>query len=138
MAGPYTIFFRPDNDEGQKFSPEVIAEIQAVAPSTVTNGSITAAKLADDSVEERAIQDGAVTTDKIGDLAVTTAKLANEAVTTDKIDDDAVTRDKAGVGVVTIVDSTGSPISLEGKRVTEAQMAAITVPDANVLYLISA
>lgn len=138
MAGPYTIFFRPDNDEGQKFSPEVIAEIQAVAPSTVTNGSITAAKLADDSVETRAIQDGAVTEDKIADLAVTTAKLANEAVTEDKIEDDAVTRAKAGVGVMTSVDSSDSPISLEVKRVTETQMAAITVPDTNTLYLISA
>lgn len=138
MAGPYSIFFRPDEDEGSRLAPEIIAEIQFVAPSTVTNGSITEAKMADDSISTRTIKDGAVTTDELGDVAVTNPKLAPEAVTTDKIDDDAVTRAKAGVGVATAVDSTDSPINLELKRVTEAQMAAITSPDPNTLYLISA
>lgn len=138
MAGPYTIFFKPDEDEGHKLAPEVVAEIQAVAPSTVTAGSIVASKMADDSVETRALQDLAVTTDKLADASVTNPKLAPECVTEDKIEDDAVTRAKAGVGVITIVDSTGSPISLEAMRVTETQMAAIVSPDSGILYLISA
>lgn len=47
------------------------------ALSDPVDGSITAAKLADDAVETDKIDDGAVTEDKIGDDAVTPDKIAN-------------------------------------------------------------
>lgn len=128
----------PDNDPGEKLAPEVVSEIQVVAPSTVTSGSITTAKLAEDAVTTGKIADDAVTTEKIADGGVETNNLAPESVTEGKIADGAVTPDKVGTGVVTAVDNTGSTIANREMFVTAAQMALITSPDPNTTYYISA
>lgn len=121
---------------GQRLSPELIAEIQAVAPSAVTNGSIKTAKLEDKAVTTAKIADGAVGTNQIATGGVDTVNLADAAVTTSKIANDAVTIDKAGVGVVTAVDADDEPIECREKFVTTTEYAAIVSPDPNVTYFI--
>lgn len=138
MAGPFSIFFNPDADEGSKLAPEVVAEIQAVAPSTVLALSITTAKLAELAVTGDKIALGAVDSDQIATKGVLTVNIGDEAVDTAQIADDAVTPAKAGTGIVVAVDNTGTTIALTTKFVTAAQMAAISSPDVNTLYFVSA
>lgn len=139
MAGPYTPYFYPDNDPGEKVSPELAAEIRFLAPSTVTSGSISTAKLAEKAVTTSKLDDKAVAEEKLGDGAVSTRALGADSVTQDKIHDDAVGPDQVTVGVPTIVDSTNSPINVAFKRVTAAEMATINAgtPDPNVIYLVN-
>lgn len=126
-----------DADAGEKFAPEVIAEIAAVAPSAVVNGSITTAKLADDAVTQPKIGAGAVGSTEIATGGVDAVNLASSAVTTAKLNDGAVTPAKTGTGVVTAVDSDDNSVETVIKFVTAAQYAALT-PDSNTLYMVSA
>lgn len=121
---------------GQRMSPELIAEIQAVAPSSVTNGSITEAKLKDKAVTTPKLNEGAVTTEKIASQGVETENLADLGVTTPKLADNSVTGDKAGTGVCTATDSTGEQIENEFRYLTQTQFAAIVSPDPNITYMI--
>ena len=103
------------------------AQIDGVSQGAVTDGSITAAKIATDAVETAKIQDGAVTQEKLAagifgtveDGAVTTDKLAAIAVTADKIATSAVTAGKIGVGAVT-ADKLGVGAVTAGKIANEA------------------
>lgn len=139
MAGPYSLLFKPDNDPGEKLAPEVVAEIAIVAPSTVTSGSITTAKLAEKAVTTSKIDDLGVTTEKIADGDITTVKIAANGVTAAKIEDHCIGPLQTDTGVVTIVDSTATSINARIMRVTAAQMATINAgtPDPNTLYLIN-
>lgn len=121
---------------GQRMSPELIAEIQAVAPSAVTNGSITEAKLKDKAVTTPKINEGAVTSPKIASGGVETENLADLGVVTSKLADAAVTGDKAGTGVTKASDSDGEPIDNELRYLTQTQFAAIGSPDPNITYMI--
>jgi hypothetical protein len=87
--------------EGERLAPEVVAEIQYVAPSSVVNGAITEAKLADGSVSTNKIRDGAVTHPKIAVGAVQSDNIAPGAVGADKLAPGAVTPAALGIGVVT-------------------------------------
>lgn len=128
--------YDPSQPVGQRLAPEVIAEIEEVAPSNLDNGSVTTAKLADDAVTQAKIGPGAVGSVEIETGGVASANLATDAVTTVKLADDSVTDEKAGLGVATAHDASGNPITLDAVPITAAQYGSIT-PDPNVLYLIS-
>lgn len=133
MAGPFGVLIDPDADPGSKLDPRVVEEITFVAPSSVTNGSITAAKLAPDSVTSEKIAPGAVGQTDIATGGVGPDNLAAEAVTSPKIDDNAVLPIHCGPGVVAAVDATDSPVETTIKYVTSEQWGALT-PDPNVEY----
>lgn len=128
--------YDPTKPVGQRLAPEVVQEIEEVAPSNLDNGSVTTAKLANDAVTEDKIAPGAVGGVELATGGVGTVNLATDAVTTDKLADDSVTADKAGVGVTTAHDSAGNPITLDAVPITAAAYGSIT-PDPNVLYLIT-
>ena len=67
---------------------------------TVADGTITAAKLASDSVTTAKITDANITAAKLASSAVTTVKILDSNVTTAKIADDAVTQVKLADRVV--------------------------------------
>jgi hypothetical protein len=131
------IAYDPTADAGERLAPEVRAEIAEVAPSTVLNGSITAAKLADDAVTQAKIYPGAVGPTEIAVAGVETTNLDDGAVTTSKLDNDAVTPAKCGTGVVTGVDSSDNATETVLKFVSAAQYAAIGSPSPNTVYFIS-
>ena len=130
------IAFDPAANAGERLAPEVRTEIAVVAPSTVLNGSITTAKLAELSVATGKIIDGSVTTAKIATNGVESVNIKALAVTTAKIADDAITPAKCGTGVPTAVDVTGNALETVFKYLTAAQYAALT-PDANTFYFLS-
>jgi hypothetical protein len=65
----------------------------------------------------------------IGAKEVTEPKL-------DKLAPGTLTGDTAGIGILTIVNSAGDPISLRGQIVTTAEYNALS-PDPGTLYLIT-
>ncbi|WAA10845.1 phage tail protein [Fervidibacillus albus] len=66
----------------------------AVGNAAIQNGAITNAKIATAAVATAQIQDAAVTNAKIANLAVDTSKIANAAITTAKIADASITNAK--------------------------------------------
>ena len=130
------VAYDPAQPVGERLAPEVRAEIAELAPSTVDNGSITTAKLADDAVTTAKLAPGAVTSVEIATGGVSAVNLATDAVTTVKLADGAVTGDKVGTGVMKAYDSAGNAISLRGVPITAAAYGAIT-PDPGTVYLIS-
>lgn len=131
------ISYDPAQPVGQRLAPEVRAEIATVAPSTVNNGSITAAKLAPNAVVTDKIADGAVTSAKIADGTIVTGDLADSSVTNAKIANGSVTPSKVAAGVVTAYDASGNPLRLNLVPITSAKYAALATPDPNTLYLIT-
>lgn len=122
---------------GERLAPELIAEIQAVAPSLVTDGSVTTAKLDTKAVTADKIADGAVGSPQIAAKGVKTVNLDDAAVGTAQLADNGVTAAKAGTGVVTAVDATDTAVELTIKYMTATEYAGIT-PDPNVEYHIKA
>ena len=119
---------------GQRLAPQVRAEIEEVAPSTLNDGQVTTAKLGDSAVTEAKIKAGAVTTTKIGTKAVKAANIDDDAVGTDQLADDAVTADKAGIGLVVGYDAAGNPIKFRLVPMTSAAYAALASKDPNTFY----
>lgn len=66
----------------------------AITSAKLANNAVTGDKLASGAVDTAQLADGAVTADKIDAKAVTTTKIADEAVGTDQIADGAVTAQK--------------------------------------------
>lgn len=112
-----------------------IASLGLVGNADLGNLIVTAAKLADGSVEETkianlavgnaAIQNGAITNAKIGNLAVDTAKIANAAVATAKIADLAVTNAK-------IADLAVGTAQIQDAAINNAKIANLAVGTANI------
>lgn len=122
--------------EREQLAPEVRAEVRRLAPSTVDNGSITSAKLADGSVTRPKLAVGAVGGNTVEVGGIGKAALAVGAVTSDKLADRAVSRAKCGIGVLTVADTDGNPITLEAVPISSLDYAALPARDPEVLYLI--
>lgn len=84
--------------------------------TTITEGAVTTAKLADNAVTAAKITDSAVTTSKLADSAITTAKLADNVVTTSKIADSAITIDKIAAAAIDSTKIKNNSISLANLR----------------------
>ena len=69
-------------------------------PTSLADGSVTTAKLADNAVTSGKIQDGSVTTAKLADNAVTSGKIQDGSVTTAKLANSTVTAAKIASGVL--------------------------------------
>lgn len=123
---------------GSRFGPLVVAEIEAVAPSTVNDGDITEPKLDDLSVSTRTVQTKAITEPKLDDEAVSTRALEDGAVTDDKVALQGLAPTKVAPGIPTSVDYNGNFVSLRHCVLTAAQYAALSPVDPNTLYYISA
>lgn len=130
------VAYDPEQPAGERLAPEVIAEIQLVAPNDVQDGAITNLKLATGAVEESNIAAGAVGSTELAAGAVNAAALASNAVTSGKLAAGAVGFAAAGAGVATVQDSSGNNISLRIVPITAALYAAIVSPDPNTLYAI--
>lgn len=130
------VAYDPEQPAGERLAPEVISEIQLVAPNDVQDGAITTSKLAVGAVEEDNIADGAVGTAQIANGGVAAANLATAAVTAGKIQAEAVGFAAAGPGVATAQDSSNNNIALRFVPITAALYAALTPPDPNTIYLI--
>ena len=99
---------------------------QAIGTSQIADAGVTTAKLADGAVTVAKINDGAVTTLKLNDGAVTSAKIANQTIGTSQIAGAAITGPKLADGAVSTaklnnnaVDSTklASGLTLGGTTV---------------------
>ncbi len=136
MAGEVLVGIDLSKPEGAQLAPQVIAEIERVAPSTVNDGSITAPKLATAAVTAPKIAAGAVTAPAIGNGEVKNANLGTNSVTTAKIQDNAITPAKAGPGVMTVFDASGNPLAAKLVVMSYAAYGAIT-PDPTTLYFLT-
>jgi len=97
----------------------------AITSSDITDGIVTADKLASDSVTTAKIADTAVTTAKITDANITSAKIAGDAVTDAKIADDVVGTEHLTAGEV---DTT----ALGADAVTAAKIADDAISDEHL------
>ena len=96
------------------------ANLAAWKVGVLSDGSVTAAMLADGAVTTPKLANGAVTSAKIADGAVTTPKLANGAVTSAKIADGAV-------GHAQIADGTITAGKIEAETITNEEIANKTI-----------
>ena len=96
------------------------ANLAAWKVGVLSDGSVTAAMLADGAVTTPKLANGAVTSAKIADGAVTTPKLANGAVTSAKIADGAV-------GDAQIADGTITAGKIEAETITNEEIANKTI-----------
>ena len=134
MAGELLVGIDLSKPEGEQLAPQVIAEIERVAPSTVNDGSITAPKLATNAVTTPKIAEGAVKSPNIGTGEVKNANLGTSSVSTAKLQDSAVTPEKCGAGVLTIFDGDGNPLEVPVFLMSSAAFGAI-VPQSAIYLL---
>ena len=128
--------FDLDKPAGSRFAPEVVAEINEVAPGAPPDGSIITPKLAPNAVTAEKVAPGAITGPKLATGAVGTAALGNGAVTGGKLAPGSVTGDKAGAGVVTAIDIHGNAVPFNVAVVSAAEYASLQTPDPNTAYYI--
>ena len=130
------VAFDPAQPAGEKLPPEVVTEIVTVSPSTLNDGQVTTAKLANDAVTNPKIAAGAVGAGKIATNGVVAGNLADDAVDTDAIENAAVTPEKTGAGVLTIKASDGQYLDVAAQVLTVTEHDALPAEDPTVLYLI--
>ena len=126
-----TLTFSEAPPNGSKVEVLVISNV--AASSTPGDGTVTAAKLASNSVITAKILDSNVTTAKIADDAVTAAKLASSAVVTASIVDDNVTQAKIAddaVGADQLAASAVVTASMVDDAVTTAKIADDAITSA--------
>lgn len=107
-----------------------------VATNTLTgneiqDASIAAAELADDACITRTIQDSAVTTSKLANTAVTSGKLADGACTTDKLAASAVTTAKLLDANVTSGKLANDAVSTD--KIADAAISSAKIASGAVL-----
>lgn len=132
----YVFTFDPTAEAGEKLAPEVRAEIEVLAPSTLNDNAVTTPKIVDGAVTHAKLATDAVYSANIAAGEVDTINLAPDAVTADKIADGAVVPAATGVGVVTAQDSGGVATDLHLVPISVLDHAAIVTPDPTAVYLI--
>jgi hypothetical protein len=128
--------YDPDQPAGERFAPEVVAEIEIVSPNDVQDGAITTLQIASNTIQEDNMAPESVGAAELINGAVGTAALANGAVTAGKIANGAVGMLAAGAGVATATDNNGNALTLTIVPITAAQYAALSPPVATALYFI--
>ena len=129
-----TLTFSEAPPSGAKVEVLVISTV--AASSTPGDATVTAAKLASNSVITAKILDANVTTAKIADSNITTAKIAADAVTQAKVADDAIGADQlAASAVVTasIVDDNVTQAKIADDAVGADQLASSAVVTASIV-----
>lgn len=121
---------------GNKFDPEVVAEVEFLAPG-IDVGEVGTTELADDAVTNAKIAPGAVGTVEIATDGVEAVNIKAGAVGTAELADDGVTAVKAGIGVSTAYDNAGNPVEDKKVYLTSAQYTALVTKDPNTTYYIS-
>lgn len=134
--------------EGYRYDDEVSAVVRQwlddhpEATTTVTDDSLTTAKLkdrqitepkmADGAISTRTIIDGNVTTDKLAGGAVTDAKLAANSVTNEKMADDAVNTSEIVNLAVTTAKIADSAVTTD--KVAQSAVTGPKIADGSVTY----
>ena len=129
-----TLTFSEAPPSGAKVEVLVISTV--AASTTPGDATVTAAKLASNSVITAKILDANVTTAKIADSNITTAKIAADAVTQAKVADDAIGADQlAASAVVTasIVDDNVTQAKIADDAVGADQLASSAVVTASIV-----
>ena len=101
------------------------ANLAAWKVGVLSDGSVTAAMLADGAVTTPKLANGAVTSAKIADGAVTTPKLANGAVTSAKIADGAV-------GYTQIGSESIKNSNIQDGQITGSKLADQSIPGSKL------
>ncbi|MBQ9393332.1 MAG: hypothetical protein IJU18_05005 [Oscillospiraceae bacterium] len=119
---------------------EIMQSMQDITQGSVSDGSITtaklaalavtAAKIAAGAVGTTQLADGGVTTAKLASTAVTTAKIALLAVTTALIADGAVTTDKLGAGAVTGAKLANTAV--DSTKLAASAVTAVKIADGAI------
>lgn len=125
MADVIGVLYDPDQPPGERLAPEVRAEIDLIAPSTVNDGDITTPKLRDRAVTGEKIEQATVTGDHLAPGAVGNTALANGAVTGGKVADHTLTDQHAAAGLTTAHNAAGQPIRLNLVPMTAVEYAAL-------------
>ena len=114
---------------------KIVEQMQEMTQGSVSDGSITAAKLASASVTASKLAALAITTAAIASGAVTEDKLGTDAVTTGKIADLGVTAEKlANLAVITakLADKAVTTAKLADKAVGTSQIDDFAVTTAKI------
>lgn len=123
-------------EPGQKLDPELIAEIQKLAPGLEV-GEVGELELADGAVTRAKLREGAVGSPQIGEGEVKPPNIEAGAVGTNALADNGVTGAKAGPGVVTAVDAAGNFIESKEWHGTAAAFDQIAQRDPNTTYYVT-
>ncbi|QWY84384.1 hypothetical protein SEA_KNOCKER_42 [Mycobacterium phage Knocker] len=125
-------------EPGSKLDPDMIAEIQKLAPGLEV-GEVGELELANNAVTREKIDEGAVGSAEIGEGEVKPPNIEAGAVGENALADNAVTGAKAGAGVVTAVDAAGNFIESKEWHGTAAAFAQIAVNDRdpNTTYYVT-
>jgi len=132
------VMMETDADPGEKLDPELKAEIEFVSPSSLDTGDVKEHHLDSEVVSEPKLKTGAVSHRALAADAVEADNIKAGAVGTPELADDSVTDAKAGTGVVTAYDSSGNPISIKLVPIANSAYDALSPPDTNTFYFISA
>lgn len=134
VADEQFVGFNPSAPPGQRLAPEIRTEIAILAPSAVTDLSLTEQKYKDGSVTRVKIAPDSIDDTLIADDAVKREHLAPNAVGTNEVENNSITPPKVGTGVLTIRDHAGAALSVIAEVLTTAEYSGIT-PTPNVLYI---
>ncbi|WP_229078474.1 hypothetical protein [Enterococcus gallinarum] len=110
-------------------------KVRITGQTTIDNGVIKNAQIADLAVSNGKIANLAVTEGKIGNLAVANAKIASLAVTEGKIGDAAITNAKIGnlaVSEAKIADLAVSSAKIANLAVTETKIGDAAITNAKI------
>jgi len=102
---------------------------------SISNNSVSTAKIQDNAVTSAKFADGSVTSLKFGTASVTTTKIADQAVTTAKLEVSAVTSNRIAAGAVgstKLADNGISAIKLQSDSVTTDKIQDDAVTTAKI------
>src|SRR5215216_2423928 len=128
---PYTTLFRSPTDQALQIATNEIADGAVTATKLgLADGSIAAAKLADNSVTNAKLPDGAVSNAKLADGSINAQKLQASSVARANIQDNAVNRNKLLLQEIASGSNQAVPTGTTGVLLTvQANMPEVQVRD---------